>query len=93
MPCRLKALGANLIGVRQSPWALAEVASGGTELQELDRLFSERFQWPQLHEAAAKADLIMLTCTVTEATRGMINRGFLQACRKGVIIINVARGG
>ncbi len=84
--CRMKALGANLIGVKQSPW-------DPQQAQSLDELFTERRQWPQLQEAAGKADIIALTCTVTDATRGMINEAFLGACQKGVIIINVARGG
>lgn len=82
----MKALGARLVGVRQGPWE--EV--GGSP--SLDELFQERVQWPCLLEVAAKADLIVLTCTATPATRGMVNDTFLRACRPGVVIINVARG-
>lgn len=81
----MKALGTKLIGVRQSPWDT-------TQAEALDELFTERMQWPQLHQAAVRADLIVLTCTVTDATRGMIDKAFLGACKEGVIIINVARG-
>ena len=84
--CRMRALGAKLIGVRQAPWDSSQASA-------LDALFTERFQWPQLHEAAGKADIIVLTCTVTDATRGMIDEAFLGRCKEGVIIINVARGG
>lgn len=81
----MKALGTNLIGVKQAPWDTLQSKS-------LDELFTERVQWPELLHAAGKSDIIVLTCAVTDATRGMINEAFLRACKEGVIIINVARG-
>jgi len=76
-----------LLGVRQSPWA-----AGDAEPSPGHLLFDRRGQWPQLPEFTAAADLIVLTCTVTDATRGLINSAFLRRCRPGVIIVNVARG-
>lgn len=82
----MKALGAELLGVKQSPWGAVEGA------ENLDQLFQERKQWPHLLDLAAKAEIIILTCTVTPATKGMVNKGFIAACCPGVIIVNVARG-
>ena len=82
----MKALGAKLIGVRQAPW-------DSSQASVLDELFTQRVQWPQLYEAVGKADLIVLTCAVTDATRGMVNEAFVGACKEGVVIINIARGG
>lgn len=82
----MKALGAKLLGVKQGPWDAVE---GG---EDVDQLFQERGQWSQLLELAAKADIIILTCAVTPASKGMVNKAFIAACRPGPIIINVARG-
>jgi len=39
------------------------------------------------------ADIVVLTCTLNAATQGMVDEEFLNACKPGVRIINVARGG
>jgi phosphoglycerate dehydrogenase-like enzyme len=39
------------------------------------------------------ADIVVLTCTQNEATRGIVGHEFLRRCKPGVRIINVARGG
>jgi D-3-phosphoglycerate dehydrogenase len=46
-----------------------------------------------LDEIAAKSDVISLHVGLSDETRGMVNAAFLAKCKKGVRILNVARGG
>lgn len=46
-----------------------------------------------LHRMLPAADIVVLTCTQNDATRGIVNSEFLRSCKRGVNIINVARGG
>jgi glycerate dehydrogenase len=43
-------------------------------------------------EALALADIVSLHCPLTERTRKLVNRDFLQAMKPGAILINTARG-
>ncbi len=40
-----------------------------------------------------EADAISLHCPLTDENRGMLNAGTLSQCRRGVIVVNTARGG
>ena len=82
MAGRLQPFGVRVLGVKQSPWT-SEIHYNGVE---------KRGSWSQLHAFAAEADIVILTCTQTAATRGMVDAAFLAACKPGVVIINVARG-
>ena len=74
------------MGVRLSSWGSnPKDAALEAELQQ-----TGSFQ--DLHEMLHQADLVVLTCSQTELTKGMVNKAFLNACRFGVRIINVARG-
>lgn len=46
-----------------------------------------------LEQIWSEADFISLHCPLSEENRHLINAGTLAACRKGVILINTARGG
>ncbi|HBP28367.1 MAG TPA: 3-phosphoglycerate dehydrogenase [Advenella kashmirensis] len=46
-----------------------------------------------LEQIWSEADFISLHCPLSEENRNLINAGTLAACRKGVILINTARGG
>ena len=45
-----------------------------------------------LEEAFPKADVIALHCMLTPETRGMINKDTIALMKRGVILINCARG-
>jgi glycerate dehydrogenase len=45
-----------------------------------------------LAEALAAGDVVTLHCPLTEATRGLVNAGFLAAMKPEAILINTARG-
>jgi D-3-phosphoglycerate dehydrogenase / 2-oxoglutarate reductase len=47
----------------------------------------------QLNELFAKSDFISLHAPSNKQTRGMINRERLRGVKKGVVLINLARGG
>ena len=80
--CRLKPFHVKLMGVRRGPWGTTPLEA---ELQQ-------KGVFQDLHSLVGQADLIVLTCSLTDATRGMVDRAFLATCKPGVRIINVARG-
>ena len=84
--CRLKPFHVKLIGVRRSPW--------GTNPADapLESDLQQTGSFQDLHGLLNQADLVVLTCSQTELTKGMVNSAFLQACKPGVRVINVARG-
>jgi glycerate dehydrogenase len=45
-----------------------------------------------LAEALPAADVVSLHCPLTDATRGMVDAGFLAAMKPRAILINTARG-
>ena len=83
---RLKPFHVKLMGVRRSPWGTNPSDS------HLEAELQQRGVFQDLPSLVGQADLIVLTCSLTDATRGMVDRTFLKACKPGVRIINVARG-
>ncbi|KAL3150379.1 hypothetical protein ABBQ32_000218 [Trebouxia sp. C0010 RCD-2024] len=84
---RLKPFHVKLMGIRRAPW-------GATPADAyLEAELQQKGLFPNLHRMAGQADLIVLTCSLTETTRGMVDSAFLKACKPGVRIINIARGG
>ncbi|CAL4120893.1 unnamed protein product [Meganyctiphanes norvegica] len=76
---RMKAFGMNVIGY--DPMVPAEIAqSWGIEFQPLDQIW-------------ANADYITVHVPLIPATRNLINEKVFAACKPGVRILNVARGG
>jgi glycerate dehydrogenase len=45
-----------------------------------------------LAEALASADVVSLHCPLTDLTRKLVNRHFLQAMKPGAVLVNTARG-
>lgn len=76
---RLKAFGTRILGY--DPVLSPEVAQRmGVELVELDQLFRE-------------SDYITVHTPLNAATRGLLNAETLATCKKGVGLVNCARGG
>lgn len=84
---RLKPFHVKLMGARRSPWGLNSSDS------HLEAELQQKGIFQDLHSLCEQADIIVLTCSLTDATRGMVDQAFLRACKPGVRIINVARGG
>jgi D-3-phosphoglycerate dehydrogenase len=49
-------------------------------------------RFTSLSELAARADVVTLHCPLTDATRGLIDRSFIDGMKDGAILVNVARG-
>ncbi|MEO6446294.1 MAG: D-2-hydroxyacid dehydrogenase [Gemmatimonadaceae bacterium] len=73
-----KALGCKVYGVSRSGEGDASI-------------FSTMAQVSALRDMAAVADWFIVTLPLTEATRGLISREVLQACR-GAVLMNAGRG-
>ena len=83
--------------------AIFGMGSIGTKVADLARAFgmnviaaavpggTERDRVP-LAEALASADVVSLHCPLTERTRRLVNRDFLEAMKPGAVLINTARG-
>lgn len=82
---RLQAFGAKLMLVRRSSWEGDQPQSPSPDM----RLAS----WTDLPSLLPQADLVFLTCSLNDETRGLVDSTFLSKCKPGVRIINVARGG
>lgn len=57
----------------------------------MDRLLD--FEYVDLKELRSRADIITLHAVLSESTYHMIDQEFLEGCKKGVVLINTARGG
>ncbi len=76
-----RALGLKMKVVAFDPFLTPERAAKlGVEKVELDAIFP-------------RADFITLHTPMTDSTRGIVNAAALSKCKKGVYIINCARGG
>lgn len=76
---RARAFGAKIAVVRRSPEGTEGADRAGT-LADLPALLPE-------------ADVIVLACPLTAATRGLAGPAFFAAAKPGAILVNVARGG
>ncbi len=74
----LKMLGLRVLGVRRS----------ATPCPDID----ETLPAIRLPEALARADWLLVTCPLTDETRGLIDESAIRQMPKGARIINVARG-
>jgi len=75
---RLKSLGANVIGFSRSGQGAPEGVAG------------ERIE--QLPAYLAEADAVVVTLPGTRSTERLLDDGFFEAVKPGVIIVNVGRG-
>lgn len=74
-----RAFGLKVIGVRRSP-------------RQPDDPVDEMHPPGTLHELLPRADWIVLTCPLTKETRNLLDAKAFDRMRKGVRIINIARG-
>ena len=75
---RLQPFGCSLVGADPVVRA-SEIVSLGVEPVSLDELFQ-------------RSDLVTLHCPSNAETRGLVNRALLSKAKRGVLIVNVARG-
>jgi phosphoglycerate dehydrogenase-like enzyme len=58
-----------------------------------DEWLDESFALSELDQVLDRADIVMLTIALAPETHHLFDRRRLQACKPGVVLINVARGG
>jgi len=75
-----RAFDMHVLGVRRNP------AAGAGDAHEVHAFTDLKAQLP-------RADVVVLACPLTDETRHLINRDSLAACKRGALLINVARGG
>lgn len=51
-----------------------------------------KLKYVSLEELFASSDIISLHCPLTEATKGIINKGNIEKMKDGVILVNASRG-
>lgn len=74
-----KAFGMHVVGLRRDP---ARGAEGADEIHPMSAL---RAQLP-------RADIVALTCALTDETRGLMDASAFAAMKRGAMLVNVARG-
>ena len=77
---RMKSFGMKIIGYDPIPFAVTEAEKVGISCKSLDEI------WPE-------ADYITLHVPLIKETKNLVNEETLSKCKKGVRIVNVARGG
>ena len=76
---RAKAFGAKISAIRRSPTTDDVVnRAGGPD---------------KVIEFLPDADVILLSCPLTDATRGLAGKRFFAAAKPGAILVNIGRGG
>lgn len=92
---RLAALGVRVSALRRAPWpSAAASASRGDDDDPAAAALVERGTWPgDLERLLGAHDVVVLTCTLNDSTRGLADARFLAAMRPGALLVNVARGG
>jgi len=64
------------------------------DLKQMPEEFERQYhmQFVEVNELLAASDIITLHCSLTDDTRGLINRQTINKMKDGVILINTARG-
>jgi len=79
------------IARRARPFGIRTVAVSRT--RKSDEWLDESFALSELDHVLDRADIVMLTIALTPETHHLFDRRRLAACKSGVVLINVARGG
>jgi len=58
-----------------------------------DAALDESLPLSRLHEVLARADAVVVAIALAEGTRHLLDAAALAACRRGAVVVNVARGG
>lgn len=65
------------------------LAVSGHETDQSDR---KNFKWVSLDELARQSDIISFHCPLTPKTEKMLNKEFIEKCKKSAFLINTSRG-
>ena len=79
------------VALRARAFGIRVIAVSRT--RKSDDLLDESYTLSELDQALGRADIVMLTIALAPETRHLFDRRRLDACKPGVMLINVARGG
>lgn len=82
--------GMTVLGLKRGRGTRAGEFFGGNAPQETG---AELYTPEELHAFLARCDYLVLTCPLTDETRGMIDAKALGALKDGAMLVNVSRGG
>ncbi len=91
-----KTLG--IVGFGQIGQAVADIAEAfkmnviAVSGHETNQSHRKNFSWVDMDTLAKTSDIISFHCPLTEKTTGLVNKGFIDKCKDGAIIINTSRG-
>ncbi|WP_069299267.1 NAD(P)-dependent oxidoreductase [Neptunicoccus sediminis] len=80
-------IGTALAGMAQNGFGMSVIS----HTRSPDKL-PETVESVSLPELLKRADILVLSCPLTDATRGLIDRAAIQSMKSGAILVNVARG-
>ncbi|KAG0616604.1 hypothetical protein M758_5G127300 [Ceratodon purpureus] len=96
---RLRCFGVHILAVRRS-WTGLDVSDSNSCREGLqngasdgDESVHEKGGIEQTLEFASRADIVITCCTLNPSTKGIVDKAFLSAMKKGAYLVNVARGG
>jgi phosphoglycerate dehydrogenase-like enzyme len=79
------------VALRARAFGIRTIAVSRT--RKSDDLVDESHTLSELDQLLARADIVVLSIALTPETRHLFDRRRLDACKPGVVLINVARGG
>ncbi|MHC3430022.1 D-2-hydroxyacid dehydrogenase [Streptomyces sp. DT18] len=82
--------GMTVLGLKRGRGTRAGEFFGSAAGQEAD---AELYTPDELHAFLARCDYLVLTCPLTEETRGMIDAEAVARLKEGATVVNVSRGG
>ncbi|GMH34351.1 hypothetical protein BSKO_02185 [Bryopsis sp. KO-2023] len=86
----LRPFRVRMICLRRRDWAQGQWTQ---HARDVSKMVAVKTRWADFHMHAQKVDIIILTCTQNSESYRMVNQNFLDKCRPGIRIVNVARGG
>ncbi|KAJ8551172.1 hypothetical protein K7X08_000542 [Anisodus acutangulus] len=94
---RLRPFEVKILATKRSWGRLAQDSSKSeapsVENGSYDDLVDERGNHADILKFASKADIVVCCLAMNNETAGIVNSDFISVMRKGVILINIARGG
>lgn len=92
---RVCILGLGNIGYRMAQIfkAFGAIVTGVSDRRSPDGVLSEVFPQCEIQCAAKKADIVVSTLPLTDATKGIIDSDYISALKPGVMLVNMSRAG
>jgi phosphoglycerate dehydrogenase-like enzyme len=79
------------VALRAKPFGIRTI--GVSRTPKFDAHLDESFPLAELDHVLARADIVMLTIALTRDTYHLFDRARFDACKPGIVLVNVARGG